>query len=407
MRSIVQSFDIAARVVKILQEAGFTTYFAGGFVRDFLLNHPSDDIDIATSGSVEDIQRLFDKTIPVGIQFGIIIVVYEMHHFEVATFRKEQGHHDGRRPTSIQKANAKEDALRRDFTINGMFYDPISEELFDYVEGKKDLKQKVIRAIGDPHERFLEDRLRMIRAVRYAARFEFAIQSETIEAIIKHSNELFPAVALERVADELKKMARYAKNFAKGIELLHRFNLLGQIFPLLKKIKQEEIHQRLKPLVKYPQTPEILMIMQLFYNEPLVEQLEILERLKVSNKEKELIALLNKCKEAENLSDYELAQIYANELSMLCFEIVSINKNIPEEYKSHQLKFQELEEWIERIKTNNPVVTSKHLMDLGIKPSKRMGQLLQEAQEISINQKLKNPIEILKQLTHKQNYQNP
>ena len=135
-------FDVAITLIKTLQEEGFTAYFAGGWVRDFLMERPSDDIDIATDATVEEIQQLFPKTIPVGIAFGIVIVVKEGYQYEVATFRKDQGYKDGRRPIGIEKAAPEEDAKRRDFTINGMFYDPLQEKLYDYVGGQEDLEQK-------------------------------------------------------------------------------------------------------------------------------------------------------------------------------------------------------------------------------------------------------------------------
>ena len=168
--------QIATSIVKKLQDAGYLAYFAGGWVRDFILKKPSDDIDIATSASVDEVQRLFPKTIPVGVAFGIVIVVQDNHQFEVATFRKDRGYVDGRRPVGIDPASPEEDAQRRDFTINGMFYDPIQDKIFDYVDGMKDLKKGIIRAIGDPNARFLEDRLRMMRAVRYSTRFDFPIR---------------------------------------------------------------------------------------------------------------------------------------------------------------------------------------------------------------------------------------
>src|SRR3984885_11348242 len=185
----------AIAVVKKLSEAGHIAYFAGGWVRDFLMQHPSDDIDIATSATVEEVQSLFSKTIPVGSAFGIIIVVEGTHQFEVATFRKEFGYFDGRRPTRVERATPEEDALRRDFTINGMFWDPLEKKLYDYVGGQEDLHQGLIRAIGNPHERFYEDRLRMMRAVRYATRFHFPIEAKTYEAIRDHAHALLPSVA--------------------------------------------------------------------------------------------------------------------------------------------------------------------------------------------------------------------
>lgn len=195
----------ATSVVKRLVDAGHIAYFAGGWVRDFLMKHPSDDIDIATSASVEQIQSLFPKTIPVGIAFGIVIVVEQGHQFEVATFRKESGYLDGRRPTNIEPASPEEDSQRRDFTINGMFWDPLQEKLYDYVEGQTDLKKGIIRAIGDPHQRFLEDRLRMIRAARYATRFHFPIEIETRQAILAHPRVFFPLLPSKGSGKNSKK----------------------------------------------------------------------------------------------------------------------------------------------------------------------------------------------------------
>jgi poly(A) polymerase len=394
----LNSFDIATRLIRILQEAGFIAYTAGGFVRDFLLNHPSNDIDIATDANVEDIQRLFDKTIPVGIQFGIIIVVLDGHHFEVATFRKEEGHHDGRRPTQIFKTTAKEDALRRDFTINGMFYDPISEEFFDYVEGKQDLEQKVIRAIGDPHERFLEDRLRMIRAARYAARFSFAIDADTIEAILRHAQDLFPAVAIERVYDELKKMAQNQSTFYHAIELLHRLRLLEQIFKSLKGVAQSEIHRRLKPIHQFKTNAAILMVMQLFYDQDLEQQKQILDYLKVSGQEKDLIIHLHHCKKIDSMNDFELCHLFAHKSTLTCLEIICANKGQMQKMQEYNQKQDNLKQWIVRIKTQNPVIKAKDLMNLGIEPSKKMGELLQKAEQISILEKTDDPKVILKKL---------
>ena len=150
-------------IVETLHRAGFLAYYAGGWVRDFLLNHPSDDIDIATNAPPETVQALFSHTVPIGIAFGIILVIQEGHTYEVATFRQDFDYQDGRRPARIQFSTAAEDAKRRDFTINGLFYDPVREEILDYINGREDIRAGIIRAIGNPHERIKEDRLRMIR----------------------------------------------------------------------------------------------------------------------------------------------------------------------------------------------------------------------------------------------------
>ncbi|MDP6893604.1 MAG: CCA tRNA nucleotidyltransferase, partial [Verrucomicrobiota bacterium] len=154
----------ALSLVKRLTDAGFEAFLVGGSVRDEQLGLMPKDYDIATDAKPEDIEQLFSKTIPVGKQFGVIIVLDLGHEYQIATFRAEADYADGRHPNEVRFADAREDALRRDFTINGLFYDPISETLHDWVGGKNDIKSKCIRTIGNPVERFCEDRLRMLRA---------------------------------------------------------------------------------------------------------------------------------------------------------------------------------------------------------------------------------------------------
>jgi poly(A) polymerase len=149
--------SVATEICKTLLDHGYIAYFAGGWVRDLLLGRQTDEIDIATSAPPYIIQELFPKTIPVGIAFGVVIVVKEGINFEVTTFRKDHIYIDGRHPTGIDFSTPKKDAERRDFTINGMFYDPLTQTIYDYIGGQEDLKNGIIRAIGNAHERFLED----------------------------------------------------------------------------------------------------------------------------------------------------------------------------------------------------------------------------------------------------------
>ncbi|MDE3047536.1 MAG: CCA tRNA nucleotidyltransferase, partial [Verrucomicrobiota bacterium] len=228
----------ARHIVETLAKAGFVAYYAGGWVRDLLLNHPSDDIDIATNAPPETIQALFAHTVPVGIAFGIVLVIIDGHQYEVATFRQDLDYKDGRRPSRIAFTTAEEDAKRRDFTINGMFYDPLKDHILDYVNGRADLEAKVIRAIGNPHERIKEDRLRMIRGIRLACRFGFHIEAATDAAIRAHANELFPAVAIERVWQEFTKGHAFGKLRLMLIGL-HDFGILQAIFPDLSQVSLE------------------------------------------------------------------------------------------------------------------------------------------------------------------------
>jgi poly(A) polymerase len=251
----------ARYIVETLANAGFVGYYAGGWVRDLLLQVPSDDIDIATNAPPETIQALFPKTVPIGIAFGIILVLVNGRQYEVATFRQDFDYHDGRRPTRISFTTAEEDAKRRDFTINGMFYDPIKKEVLDFVGGKIDLEKKIIRAIGDPHQRIQEDRLRMIRALRLSCRFGFLIEPLTEAAIRAHANELFPAVAIERIVQELEK-GKASGKLRELLIQLHEFGLLGAIFPNVKPLYKAEIEKRLEPLKRFPSnTPLIVSLL--------------------------------------------------------------------------------------------------------------------------------------------------
>jgi len=392
----------AKQVVHILAKAGFTAYFAGGWVRDFLLNHPSDDIDIVSSASTKQIQELFPHTIPVGIAFGIVIVVHEHHHFEVATFRQESGYLDGRRPTSISSSSPQEDAQRRDFTINGMFWDPIEEKLYDFVKGQEDLQAKVIRAIGDPDERFLEDRLRMMRAVRYATRFGFKIARDTELAIMAHAHNLLPSVAIERIWQEFKKMSHFDR-FDQGLIELHRLKLLPVIFPQLQGVSSEEIQERIASTRDLPiDTPPIAELIELFPHETISSIIELCDYLKLSREDRELALFLHQTRELfampedwqSRLEDIEWVKWYSHPHATLGLTWAA--SHIPfskrEEFiKVHEHRQEKLSNFIQRAKNKNPVVRSEHLKQAGIKPSKQMGELLIEAEKLSIQLKLENP----------------
>jgi poly(A) polymerase len=388
---------------------GFIAYFAGGWVRDFLMHHPSDDIDIATNASVDDIQKLFEKTIPVGVQFGIIIVVENHHHFEIATFRKDHGYEDGRRPIGIEKATPEEDAKRRDFTINGMFYDPLSNTLFDFVKGQEDLHQKVIRAIGNPHQRFIEDRLRMMRAVRYACRFHFIIEERTKEAIRTHAHSLFPSVAIERVWQEFYKMKRFG-SFKLFLLLLYDMHLLQTIFEELQHLPYEELLSRLKPLDYFPQeAPVIAKLLELFPNSSLEKKLSICEKFKLSNQDKDFVRYYHSVTETLRLSltpnhtltPYDWVYLYAHTSFSLCLNM-SISHLSQEERNqllaSHHETQKNYHSAIHRIKTKDPVVKSEHLLKAGISPGTLMGKLLKEAEKMAINEDLHDPESVIRKL---------
>jgi poly(A) polymerase len=219
----------ATGIVQRLQGAGFTAFWVGGCVRDFLLGREPGDYDIVTAALPEQVERLFPHTVPVGRKFGIIVVVEGEHQFQVATFRAEADYRDGRHPEQVTFGDARADALRRDFTVNGLFYDPVRGQLHDWVGGDADLKGKVIRTIGSPEERFNEDHLRLLRAVRLAAQLDFQIEPATLAAVRAQTAKI-QGISAERIRDELLKLFRppYA---ARGLELLRETGLLEQVLP--------------------------------------------------------------------------------------------------------------------------------------------------------------------------------
>ena len=209
-------------------------------MRDRLLERPAKDYDIATNARPEQIEALFPKTVAVGKSFGVIVVVQDGTETEVATFRADGGYQDGRRPDSIEFCGAEEDAKRRDFTVNGMFYDPVDDRIIDYVGGKADLEKKIIRAIGDPDRRFAEDHLRMLRAVRFAHTLGFEIEPATRAAIQKHAPDL-AKISAERIENEFSRTLTESLRPGDVLRELVALGLMNCIIPeILPMIGQEQ-----------------------------------------------------------------------------------------------------------------------------------------------------------------------
>lgn len=219
----------AEEIVRTLRDAGHEALFAGGCVRDLLLNSPPTDIDVATSARPEQVLKLFRRTRAVGKQFGVVLVRRGGHEIEVATFRTDASYSDGRHPDAVHYGTAREDAQRRDFTINGMFFDPLDLRVIDYVEGQRDLQRRVVRAIGDPRQRFAEDHLRLLRAVRFAARLGFDIDPATWEAVFETA-PMLRRVSAERIADELSRMLTAATR-CRAWALLAKSRLVEHLWP--------------------------------------------------------------------------------------------------------------------------------------------------------------------------------
>ena len=220
----------ARDLVAQLQRAGHVAYFAGGCVRDQLLGAEAKDYDIATSARPEEVQHLFPRVTDLtGKSFGVVRVIVGEEFYEVATFRQDGPYRDGRHPESVRFATAEEDAQRRDFTINGLFYDPVAERLIDYVGGEADLRAELVRAIGNPADRFAEDHLRLLRAIRFATRLNFQIEPKTWEAIRAVAPSI-RTISAERIRDELNKIFTASKP-ERGLDLLDQSGLLPEVLP--------------------------------------------------------------------------------------------------------------------------------------------------------------------------------
>lgn len=228
LRKVTSTRDDALRVVRGLVDAGHVAYLAGGCVRDMLLGREAKDFDVATSATPDVVRQLFPRSEGVGQAFGVVIVRVGRSQIEVATFRADGHYSDGRRPDDVRFAGDVEDARRRDFTINGLFYDPLADRVIDHVGGQADLAARVLRAIGDPAQRFAEDYLRMLRAARFAARYDFEIDAATRDAIVANAPKL-ARIAPERIADELRAMLT-APSRAAAVRLLDELTLSDVIF---------------------------------------------------------------------------------------------------------------------------------------------------------------------------------
>ena len=228
----------AIKIIQKLRLSGHEALLAGGCVRDLLLGREPKDFDVATSATPDEVVALFPGALTVGAHFGVVVVRQDHEQIEVATFRTDGSYKDGRHPESVTFATAEQDAQRRDFTVNGLFRDPIEDRVIDYVGGAVDLEKRVLRAIGDAHQRFDEDKLRLLRAVRFATTLGFEIEEKTWQAVCEHAPAI-QSVSAERIRDELIKIFIHP-NRLRGFDLLMDSGLMAQVLPEILVLKGVE-----------------------------------------------------------------------------------------------------------------------------------------------------------------------
>lgn len=381
----------AYHIAQQLAQAGFRALFAGGWVRDHLLGHDSADVDIATSALPKDVAALFPKTVSVGAHFGVTVVIEAGTPYEVATFRCDGPYYDGRHPESISFSDEYADAQRRDFTINGLFMDPATGKILDYVDGIKDLHGKLIRAIGNPYERFNEDKLRMLRAVRFCSCLNFNLDPATAEAIRALAPAIKASVSAERVSSELAKLANRGV-LMQGLTMMEELTLLDELFP---------DHDPLPPGLD-TDLPMILQLVSLYRRQPSTRWLQLADELKLSNEERRIIETLQEAQRLlqVGLNDpvawaHLLAKPWAEECLQACMDWPE-SASLPKEQFDAWL--DRLEPHSQRIASRQPLVAAVDLLRRGIEPGPDMGYWLRCAERVAIEQDLDDPQDVLRAL---------
>ncbi len=408
----------ALDIVRKLRDAGFEALWAGGCVRDLLLKKKPKDFDVATNALPEQVRNLFGKrrTLAVGASFGVIIVRNSQPDcdVEVATFRSEGPYLDGRRPEHVTFTTAEEDAHRRDFTINGMFYDPLTESIYDYVGGQSDLEHQIIRAIGNPLERMQEDKLRLLRAIRFAATLRFSLDEPTFLAIKSMANEIC-VVSPERISDELRKMLVH-QNRRHAVELAQNSELLKSIIPELAALWELEENQflydrtlfRLKTLTATDfETAFASLLLDLPAKDD-TDQLDqirqICKRLRFSNQELDRVSwLIQQRKSLQGASTLQLSQLkrilahqnypYLFELS--CADLISKDQTLDD------LEFcrQYLDHTPQELLCPPTLLTGIDLINAGIKTGPEFKTLLTKIRDAQLDELIHTKQEALALLT--------
>ena len=418
---INQPFSVPLEVRAVLTQlydAGFEAYLVGGCVRDWIRGEQVKDYDVATSAKPENIEKLFPKVIEVGRAFGVMKVVAENgRQIEVATFRKESNYEDHRHPTQVEFSNVLEDASRRDFTVNALYYDFKTAQILDSFDGLNDIKNKVIRAIGDPEARFSEDALRLIRAVRFASRFGFTIESKTETAIQKLSS-LISKVSVERVRDEVERILP-SNRAREAVVLLHHLKLFDYIFPeiavaILEKRKIWDLTLSALDHIKIDSgNEESVFYLGLIYL-PTLRKYPIDQRVVYVNAIAERLKL---SKEQGHLLGY-LVQETAKFREVFSMREATLYRWMKHQYFPVLMRFHSLDalsfdgnqaglEFVKRIYPEakkrfemKPLVTGDDLVKMGMHPGRQFTEILHSVEDLFIEGKFKTKDEALEYVLH-------
>ena len=432
-----ESAELAARaIVERLRLHGFEALYAGGCVRDRLLGMEPHDYDVATNARPQQVESLFPRTVPVGVQFGVILVLEQGAEIQVASFRGDGVYHDGRHPESVHFTDAEGDARRRDFTINGLFYDPINDTVFDFVGGQEDLKTGVLRAIGTPSERFAEDKLRLLRAVRFATTLGFTIEQETWKAVLEFAPTIHK-VSAERIREELVKTL-LSPNRVRGFDLLNESGLLRAILPEIEDLKGCDqppefhpegdvfVHTRLMLSMLAPDAslPLILSVLLHDIGKPPTRMIDETGRIRFNGHEgvsaQMGLRLLHRLRFPNEVIDAVLPAVRLHmsfkdvpNMRVATLKRMMARPTFDEELElhrvdclashgmldNHALLIAKREEFSHEPLIPPPLVTGHDLIALGWKPGKRFAEILQAVQNRQLEETLGSKDEALAWIT--------
>jgi len=379
--------DSAIDIIRELRKRGHEAYLVGGCVRDMVMGIEPADNDIATSARPEEIVKIFPRTESIGAQFGVILVIYRGHPFEVATFRSDEAYVDGRRPTGVVFTDVKQDVLRRDFTINGLLYDPLDQRVIDYVEGQSDIRAKLVRAIGDPHARFEEDKLRILRAVRFGARLGYEIEPATWEAVRFMAPKIHQ-VSSERIREELSRILTDGRP-ARGFRLLDESGLRAEILP---ELEWTEHIERSLGFVRKGADVDFAMGV-LLHHTPVAGVQKIVDRLKFSRAEMQhiisLVENLPRFSEVRQMSMAKLKRFFRLNRFEDHVELAHIHLTAQgDDLGDLQYVRQKGAEWSEQDIFPQPLVTGADLIAMGFVPGPVFKDILTRVEDEQLDGRL-------------------
>lgn len=423
-------------IVRELKSRGFIAYFAGGVVRDMLLGKTSKDIDIVTSAKPDEIVRIFPRSYEIGAAFGIINVVVDGIPFEVATFREERGYLDGRHPTEvIFTDNPETDALRRDFTINGMFYDPADGKIYDFVGGRDDLSKGILRTIGKAEDRFSEDYLRILRAVRFCVRFGYELSEDIAPAVSKLVGNL-SALSMERIRDELNKMLTGPEP-DRALKMMLELGILKEILPEIAVMDGVTQHHEYHPEgdvfvhtslmlshMAFPDEELAWTVLLHDVGKPLTKSIgddgvehfytheqrgaelaeQILKRLRLPAKS--IANIVHAVRQhmryahVQEMRPAKWKRLIAEETFPLELELHRIDCMSSHKFmSSFTFLLDKMHEQANEIKLPPPLVTGRDLIALGMKPGPEFGEILESIADLQLEGKITTREEALTQIS--------